>query len=380
MAGALVRTNIVSTLASMGLDALRETIVLAKTTNRSYEQDLSNGVRRNQTVDIAIPAAVAVRTVTPDVVPPAVTAITPTNVSLTMDQHEEAPFILDDQALIKVDRGIVPMQLTEAVKAVANGIDNHIWGKVTAAAGVYGFAGTAGTTPFGTDLTEFTDARKVFLDQLGPLDEDNVFFVFDTAVDANTLNLDQVTNAASRGDGGRTKLRGEIGSVLGARWIMSQNVPTHSQTAAGTILVNDAGTTIGDGTLTWDGGGTQPAVGDIFTVDGDTQTYQVQSATATVITMLPASKVAWANSAVVTFKGSYVANLLYHRNFLAFAMAPLLESNLLRNEDAAIAFDEELGMGLRVELTKQHHQYQWTVDAMYGAVIVRPEYAVIVAG
>tara|TARA_Y100000310_G_scaffold6980_1_gene7740 strand:- start:9 stop:539 length:531 start_codon:yes stop_codon:yes gene_type:complete len=176
-----------------------------------------------------------------------------------------------------------------------------------------------------------------------------------------------------------------MGFLLGADWQMTQNVPTHSVTGTGTVTVNDASVSVGDTTLTWDGGGTAPDEGDIFTVAGDTQTYVVESSTATVITMHPAARVAWADNAAVTFKGdgsSYPANLLIHRDAIAFAMAPLADvgEQLLNNEMTAVAVDEESGLSLRLELTRQYKQYQWSFDALYGANVVRRELGVIIAG
>jgi hypothetical protein len=79
MAGALVTTNMLQTLVAMGLSALRERIVLAKNVNRDYE-GAHLAAKMGATVNIMVPAAIATRDVAPDVVPPAVTAVTPTSV------------------------------------------------------------------------------------------------------------------------------------------------------------------------------------------------------------------------------------------------------------------------------------------------------------
>ncbi len=379
MAGTLVTTNILQTVVAMGMQALRENLVLAQTANRRYEQEI-RGLKKGQVVNISVPAAIATRSVTSNVVPPAVTAVTPTSVSITVDQWQEAAFAMEDKALAQVSEEIVPDEITEAIKALSNTIDNHLWSKINAAAGIYGLAGVAGTTPFGTDLSEFLDAQKIYYDQLAPADPDNVFVAVSTAANANLLGLTQVTSNSFRNDGGRALLRGELGELLGARFLMTQNIPTHSQTAAGTINVNDGGTEVGDPTLTWNGGGTTPAVGDIFTVAGDTQTYQVQSSTSTIITMLPTAQVAWDNAASVTFKGDYAMNLLYHRDLIGFAMAPLQETQMLQSDNVAVAIDEQSGLALRLEVTRQYKQYQWAFDALYGAAIIRPQHGVIIAG
>tara|TARA_R110000824_G_scaffold263717_2_gene452518 strand:- start:3344 stop:4477 length:1134 start_codon:yes stop_codon:yes gene_type:complete len=377
MAGALVTTNILNTMAAMGLASLREKIVMPRIVNRDYEESIT-GAKRNATVNVTIPAAVTARTVAPDVVPPAVTAVTPTVKAITLDQWYEAPFAMDDKGLAQVQQGIVPMQIGEAVKAIANNIDNYLWGLTHGAYGFYGYAGTAGTTPLATTTADFLSASKVASDQL--MDDEPRFMLIDTALEANARGLRAFADASYSG-GTETIIKGTIGEKLGANWVRTQNVPTHSNTGAGTVLVNDASVSVGDTTLTWDGGGTAPAAGDIFTVAGDTQTYCVVSSTATVITMNPAAKVAWADNAAVTFKADHVVNVLMHRDAIAFAMAPLIDTVQMPGASfQGVAIDENSGLSLRVEVTRQHRQWQWSYDALYGASVIRQELGVRLAG
>ena len=378
MAGTLVTTNIVRTAVAMGLDALRQQIALAKIVNRNYESRIGPGASQGSTVNVAIPSAITTRSVTADVVPPAVTAVTPTSVAVSLDQWKEAPFAMSDQAVSQVQQGIIPMQMSEAIKSLANTIDNYIWGLLTAAANpVYGFTGTAGTTPFASNTSQYLDARAILNNQLCPVDDR--YCIIDADAEANALGLSAFADASASGSR-ETIVEGDIGYRLGARWIMSQNVPTHSNTGAGTVLVNDASVSVGDTTLTWDGGGTAPAAGDIFTVAGDTQTYSVLSSTATVITMNPTAQVAWADDAAVTFKSDFVENVVIHRDCIAFAMAPLLQTEQVSGGISATAVDEDSGLALRLEVTRQYKQTQWALDALYGGAVVRPELACYIAG
>src|SRR4051812_12742402 len=105
MAGAIVTTNILGTVVAMGLNTLRENLALVHIANRDYEQNIT-AAKRFATVNVAVPAAVATRDVAPDVVPPAVTAVTPTNVPVQLSIWREAPFAMDDKGLSQVDRGI----------------------------------------------------------------------------------------------------------------------------------------------------------------------------------------------------------------------------------------------------------------------------------
>lgn len=381
MAGALVTTNVLQTLVAMGLSALREKVVLPRLVNRSYEQAIV-GTRKGSTVNVSVPAAIATRSVTPDVVPPAVTAVTPTSVPITLDQWQEAPFAMDDKGIAQVLDGIIPMQASEAIKALANTIDNFIWGKCHDGGGFYGYAGVAGTTPFATNTSEYLEARKLANQQLMPMEDR--FMIIDPDAEANALGLRAFQDAGFRGDTAGI-IKGQIGEKLGAMFVMTQNVPSHTSGADLVGAINDAvGLAIGTTTLVVDGFSAAPNPGDIITIAGDTQTYiATGTPTTTEIIIQPGLQVAIPTAdgdEVITVKASHRVNMLLHRDAIAFAMAPLEQTQLTSNENVAVAIDEESGLSLRLELTRQHKQYQWSWDALYGASVIRRELGVRLAG
>lgn len=378
MAGAMVTTNLLQTLVAMGMNALRERIVMPRVVNRDYE-DMIVGARKGSTVNVAVPSAITARGVTPDVVPPAVTAITPTSVPIALAEWQEAPFAMDDKGLNQVQVGILPMQATEAIKALANGIDQYLWGFYKK---FYGYAGVAATTPFATDLSEYLDGRKFANQQL--MDMEPRWMLIDEDAEANALGLRAFQDASFRGDT-EGIINGQIGRKLGATWVMTQNVSTHTKGAEdGNYVINNGLIAIGTTTITVDGGSGTVLEGDIFTLAGDTQTYVVISSvggsTVTSITFAPGLKIATVDGYALTFKAGGPQNLLIHRDAIAFAMAPLAEQKLVEGENVSVAIDEESGLSLRLELTRQYKQYQWAWDALYGAAVIRKEYGVRIAG
>jgi hypothetical protein len=78
---------------------------------------------------------------------------------------------------------------------------------------------------------------------------------------------------------------------------------------------------------------------------------------------------------------SYAQNLLIHRDCLAFAMAPLLDTVQVPGGSLTqVAVDEVSGLSLRLEVTRQHKQVQWSFDALFGGALVRPSHGVWLAG
>lgn len=382
MAGALVTTNILSTLAAMGLATLRERLALVFIANREYER-LISGATRFATVNVAVPATVATRTVAPDVVPPAVTAVTPTSVPITLSQWQEAPFAMDDKGLVQVDNGVIPMQAKEAVKSLANGIEDYLWSLL--AAKVSGMAGTPGVTPFGTGLDDFLAADKILNDNLA--DPEDRFMVINTAAKASAMGLRAIQDASFRGNKGPNSLiSGEIGDVLGARWIMSQRVPNHTGgTFAGTGTTVTGVNAIGATVIALSGGASGTILpGDVVTINGRTYnvTGSVGGATPSSITIAaPGLTLATAGAEVISSAGSFAGNILIQKNALAFAMAPLIDTVEVPGATLqSVAIDEGSGLSLRLEVSRQHRQVQWSFDALYGGTVVRPQLAVWLAG
>ena len=388
MAGALVTTNVLSTLCAMGLATLRERLALVFVANREYER-LISGATRFATVNVAVPAAVASRVVAPDVVPPSVTAVTPTNVAVTLSQWYEAPFAMDDKGLVQVDNGIIPMQAKEAVKSIANTIEDYLWSLL--AAKVSGYAGTAGATPFQQGLDDFLAADKILNDNLA--DPEDRFMIINTAAKASAMGLRAIQDASFRGNKSNSLISGEIGDVLGARWLMSQRVPNHTAgTLAGVGTTVTGVNAIGATVIALSGGASGTLIaGDVIDFGildayGNLQTYNVVSSVgsgtpSSVTIASPGLLVATAGAEVVTHRASFAQNILIQKNCLAFAMAPLLDTIEVPGATLqSVAIDEVSGLSLRLEVSRQHRQVQWSFDALYGGTVVRPQLASWLAG
>lgn len=388
MAGALVTSNILSTLVAMGLATLRERLALVLIANREYER-LISGATKFATVNVSVPATVAVRSVAPDVVPPAVSAVTPTSIPITLSQWQEAPFAMDDKGLVQVDNGIIPMQAKEAVKSLANAVEDHLWSLLTASIAQY--AGTAGTTPFQNGLDDFLAADKNLNDALA--DPEDRFMVINTAAKASAMGLRAIQDASFRaGKGPNSLISGEIGDVLGARWIMSQRVPNHTAgTLAGSGTTVTGANAVGATTIALSGGASGTLIaGDIIdfgqTLNGVTVTYNVVSsvggATPSSVTIAaPGLLVATTGGEVVSKRATFAQNILIQKNTLAFAMAPLLDTVEVPGATMqSVAIDEVSGLSLRLEVSRQHRQVQWAFDALWGGAVIRPRLASWLAG
>ena len=369
-------------LLAMGLLALRENCVMPQLVNSAYS---SIAQRKGQTITVPIPTAVSTNDVSPGPTPPANVDADLTGVNIALNKWREAPFYLTDQDLRSVQEGTMPQLASEAVRALANYVNGQIFACYTSTTnGIYGYAGTAGTTPFASSVAQATEVRKTLLNQNAPLG--NWRMVLDPDAEANALALAPFYDASQRGDA--TGIReGSIGRKFGFDWYVDQQVPTHTLAGAGTVLIDQADVAIGDTAVHLDGVTTALGNGDVFTVAGDSQTYTVITAGALAtadqdITLFaPAAKVAWADNAAVTLKATHVVNLGFHRDAFAFANAPF-DDPTLRGLGAIVesAVDPVSNLTLRLEVTRQHKQTKFSYDILFGCALVRPELAVRLAG
>lgn len=381
-------TAVIDKLLAQGLLALREQAIMPRLVNRRYE---AMAGMKGSSIDVPIPSAVAATAVVPGTVPPANADSAPTSVGITLDQWFEAPFYLTDKELMEVDAGILPMQASEAIKSLANNVDQFILSlfkgdRNPAERGIFNIAGTAGTTPFASDTTVFKTARKLLNKEKTPFQDR--FVVLDPDAEANALELARFFESDKRGDQGGV-IDGNIGKKYGADWWLDQNVRTHTSTplSGGAATVNGAHA-VGVSTVSIaKATATSPLVrGDILTFAGDTNTYVVLADVTlavgnTNVSIYPGLRVAKAGGEAVSLTASHVVNILAHRDAIAFANRPLISVN-----DPALggvvqsAVDPVSGIALRLEVTRQHKQIRYSYDVLYGGELVRPEYAVRIMG
>lgn len=374
-------TNIMPKILARGLLALREQAIMPRVVNGDYSQQAA---QKGDTIDVPIPSALSVSSVTPSNTPPAPADSSPTKVQISLNNWYEANFHMTDKELVEVDRNehFVPMQMSEAVKALANKINTTVHEQYT---GVYGFVGTAGTTPFASTLTAATDARKVLNQQLCPRTDRRMILDFDA--EANALALDAFNNVNEVGGTG-PKIDGEIGRKFGFDIYTDDAVVTHTAGGSGTPLVNGA-LAAGDTSVAIDGmtGTGGLVVGDIITFAGNTQTYAVTvagttSSGAQTVTVSPAITGTIADNAAITVKASHVVNLGFHRDAFALAMRPLqgaTQGDGYGNQMVSMT-DPQTGLSMRLEVSRQHKQVVYSLDALWGVKLIRPELAVRVAG
>ena len=371
-------TNILDKILAQGLVTLREAAVMPRLTNIDYSAE---GAEQGDTIDVPIPKAQVVSSVAASSTPKAAAGNAPSKVQISLNQWKMTDFHLTDKEMAEIDRNrhYVPMQTAEAARAIANNVDGYIHGKYT---GVYGYVGTAAVVPFSTVATT-TGARKVLNNQLAPMSQRRL--VMDPNAEDQALQLSAYSDLEKTGDFA-VKIEGEIGRKFGIDHFMSQNVVTHTTGTRGTDTQVGSTTAIGVSSLAIVAGSAVGTivVGDVFTIAGDSQTYVANTAITTTsanqnVSIDPPLKVIASATSVLTFKGTHVVNLAFNRNAFAYVTRPLADDGLNTNPTSVLV-DNETGLTMRLEVVRQHKQNAWQFDVLYGAQLVRPQFATRIAG
>lgn len=377
-------TNVLPKLLAQALLALRETAVMPQLVNRSY-QGLAE--KKGAVINIPIPSAITATSVTPSITMASNVDYSPTVAVVTLDFWKEAAFQLSDSDDASVDPSIIPAEASEAVKALANAVDQLILGRHT---GIYGAAGTAGTTPFSGSLNMVANAQMKLHRQLAPLSDRRA--VIDPLAYQNLILNTQVLQFDQRGDLGGV-IEGRIGRTLGFDWFMDQNISTYTPGggwASGNIA-STVGGAVGDTTLNIINATASGAikVGDIFTLTADSvaQNQYVITTAATIsatvqvaISFTPALKTTVATGAtLIVVSVPYTVNLAFHRDAFAWASRPLAGVQGLGN-GIEQQTDPVSGVTMRIEQSRQYKQTTYSYDILGGANLIRAALAVKIFG
>lgn len=379
-------TAIVPKILASAHMVLRETCVMPKLVN----SDLSSEVKEfGSTIDVKIPARQTVQNVVPSNTPPAPADRVIETVQIQLNKWKKSDFHLTDKEQREIDakKHFLPMQIEEAAKALANQVNQDILAEYK---GIYGYCGTAGTTPFATNTQAIIDARKVLARQLCPLTARS--FVMDANAEANALALATFADVSQAGDVG-TKREGQIGRKYGFDNYMEDSLPTHTAGTITTGLATKAATVVAAGlkqfiaTTAASTGACALLEGDIIEIAGHTTTYvmtanatQASASTDVTLNVSPGLEKPLAGGEAITVKASHKVNIGFNKFAFAFANRGADGSLFTGGNLISQLTDPKTGLTISLEVSRQYKQTAWEFSMLYGTKLVRPELATRVAG
>jgi len=334
------------------------------------------------------PTAVATD-ITPAVTPPNDGDQTIGNVLMTISKSRRVPVRWNGEEILRQDNNgasynvILRDQFAQAMRTLTNEIEGDIAALHVNASRAYG---TAGVSPFASDLSDTAQMRKILADNGAPLGD--LQMVLDTTAGARMRTLTQLSKANEAG-GDSLLRRGVLLDVHGFAIRESGQVKTFVKGTNAGATTNATGYAIGATQIALASAGTGTiVVGDVITFAGDTNKYNVAlgdtdvSNGGTITLAAPGLRQALpAVATAITTQANSVRSMAFDRNAIALATrAPALPNGGDMADDRMFVTDPTSGLTFEVALYRQYRQIQYEVSLAWGCAMVKTNHSAILLG
>lgn len=237
--------------------------------------------------------------------------------------------------------------------------------------------GTAGTTPFASDLSALTNARKILKDNGAPMAD--LQCVFDTNAELNLLNLGIIQQAYQAGSDAERR-QGNLLRQFGFAMKSSAGIASHTKGTGASYVFNGAHS-IGATDVTVKTGTGTVLSGDIVTFGSDTNKYVVNtgiSAPGTLKIGRPGMKAGQADSASFTIGNNYTPNMAFERSAVVGVVRPPMipDSPLIKK----MLISDKYGMTYLLCEVVGDGMITWRLHLAWGFKVVNPEHVALILG
>jgi hypothetical protein len=245
--------------------------------------------------------------------------------------------------------------------------------------------GTAGTTPFATDLSALTAARRILRDNGAPMAD--LQCIVNSAAYVNLTNLGIIQQASMAGTE-QERRSGIVGRQFGFKISEDANIATHTAgTPSGTLF--SATEPVGETSLAYDTDTNGPwNVGDVVTFGSgggsgtaDANKYVVYAdSTATPLYInQPGLRVQHVDNDTMTVVTDYTPNVAFERQaVVGFVRAPVIPANT--NINQIQVSDPKSGLTFLVCEITGDGMITYRVHLMYGFKVIEPRFVATIIG
>lgn len=338
---------------------------------------------KDQNIRIPLSVAGTPENITPASTVPSTGSQTMAPVTMTLNKMRAVPFIWEGETERGADSGIgmlsiQQLQIAEAIRALINEIEADVAAEYVDASRAFG---TAGTTPFASDLSAAAELQKILDDNGAPQGDRQL--VIDTSAFVNLSKLAQLTDVSKAGEVDLLR-RGVLTDLFGFSVRKSAQVKLHTKGTGTGYLVNDATPPgIGETSITTDTGTGTIVEGDVVTLAGDTNKYVAAQAHAsnTLVINTPGLRVAADDNDAITVGADYRANLAFSRSAMLLAVRPpAIPKGGDLASDRRIVTDPNSGLSLEFAVFPGYYQVRYEVAAVWGAKAIKPDHIALLLG
>lgn len=306
--------------------------------------------------------------ITPAMTVPTTGGQTMTSDDLVLDQAKAHPILWqgEEQASVRGDiDNYLAQQFAQAIRKANNDMEAHVTGKVISSSRAYG---TAGTTPFASNLNDLAEIERIMIDNGAGGDRS---LVINSAAKVNLGKLTQLTNANQAGTDSFLR-QGIVGQLFDFNVRVTGQPYSHTAGSGSAYQLNGA-LAIGDTTVTVDTGTGTILAGDVVTISNHKYVAKTALSGGSFTINSPGIREVVADNTAITVNASHVANPFFSRDAIVLATrAPKLPTGGDLATEARNFTDPHSGITYQIRRYPGYHQARWEVDVVYGAAVMNP--------
>lgn len=367
---------IAPTMYSAAKEVANEPTALVSAINMNFDD---KGVAKGDTVDVPVAPTRAEEDFTPAATSSTGDDATATDISVSISHSKKVSWNLSGEQQRSLqnaenDQEWVRQLIAQGMRTLRNGAEAVAYDALRV--GASRAYGTAGTTPFASDLSAFTNARKILKDNGAPMAD--LHFVGDTNAELNLSNLGIIQQANQAGSDAERR-SGNLGRQFGFALHSSAAIDAITKgTGSGYLVNNASGYAVGDSTIAADTGTGTILAGDIVTIGNHKYVVKTALSGGSFSIGAPGLREAVADNAAITVGANFTANLAFERSaFVGVMRPPLMPAN--PTQSTMLVSDPQGLTYLMMEIA-QYGQISWELHLAYGFKPINDEFAAVVLG
>lgn len=337
-------------------------------------------IAANQTLRSAYAPAATAADVTPAMSLPSASDQTIANRTITMGTARKAALSINGEEELGLNSGpgynsIKQNQIEEAVRTLVNEIEEDI-AQAAYLTGTRAY-GTAGTTPFASNLADSAQVRRILDESGSPGSQRSL--VIDPAAGAALRTLTQLSKANENGSDALLR-QGTLLDIHGFMVRESAYVQTPTAGSGASYLLNGA-VAVGATTITVDTGSGTILAGDVVTIGGVKYIAKTALSGATFTIEAPGIRVATADNAAITVNAAAARNIAFPRSAIVLATrlpaVPSAGDQALMRETIT---DPRTGISMELAAYPGYRMVTYELSAIWGVSVFNPRHVAQLLG
>lgn len=302
------------------------------------------------------------------------------NKTMILDTYAsiQIPYTGEDQKHLNNGAGyqtVYGNQIQQAMRSICNKIELDLMLEIGKNAGqAYG---TAGTTPFASNMNDLPNIMKLLLDRGCP-DDGQINAIYDTTAAVNIQNLANLYKVSEAGDSGLLR-NGRLGQLYNINLLRSGQVAAPAVGTGASYLLNGA-LAVGATTVVVDTGTGTILAGDVVTI-GANKYVAATALAAGSFTITSPIVAAAADNLAITVNAISRRNVVLHRDAVELGMRPLaLPEGGDAAKDMMVVQDPVSGLAFTLSHYVGFKKSMIEIGCLYGYKVWLPDFAAIHLG